>query len=142
MPTEGTAVTGNSHRIPFLETYRSLHAFIHKEIHKKTVSKMLMGRQRSQDSGIPSDFYFLFHVRMYLIFQGVCWVVAYGREKNNEVNFMMREKVKQNKKREKEGERGRAMFLNRRVARLFLCFRKIIPVRIQEMKTGKRNIAP
>lgn len=100
---EGRAVIGTSHHIPFLETYRSLHAFIHKEMHKKMVSEMSMGSQLSQDSGIPSDFYFIFHICMYcLIFQGVRWAVAYGRKTNNEVNFMMREKVKQQKK---EGNR-------------------------------------
>lgn len=51
----------------FLETYIDVCAFIHKEIHEKTVSEMSMGSQLSQESGIVNDFYFLFHICMYCL---------------------------------------------------------------------------
>lgn len=87
------------------------------------VSKMLMGSQLSQESGLPSDFSFPY---LYVVwFSRSLPGCGQGGKMSKEVSVIAREKVKQNQKRKKEGEKGRAMILNRRVACPFLCFTKI-----------------
>lgn len=44
------------------------------------------------------------------------------------------------KQEKKERERVCGIFVNRRVACLFLCLRKIALLTVEEMKTGKQNI--
>lgn len=86
-----------------------------------------------------------FHICVYcLVLQGACRAAAHGRHINNKVNFMMGEKVKQNKVKrgKKEGEGGRALecFLTEGWCAIPGSEGSLVTV--YKVQKGKQNIPP